>query len=143
MGGQQGESFENCVPQGNVLMVQDASEFLTTGNLKGGTIILDFHLPCDVVQLGILNIPDANNIPMIDVATSNDIVSQTVGPTGNNGHATVGVGVPDASILRVTLPPSSALLTSIFASMDMTSLRNAEAQTTLAPMQRRYLLLPR
>jgi hypothetical protein len=65
-------------------MVQDASEFLTTGNLKGGTIILDFHPPCDVDQLGILNVPDANNIPMIDVATSNGIVSQTVGPTGNN-----------------------------------------------------------
>jgi hypothetical protein len=37
-----------------------------------------------VDQLGILNVPDANNIPMIDVATSNGIVSQTVGPTGNN-----------------------------------------------------------
>jgi hypothetical protein len=56
-GGIPGSSGENCLPLGNVLIIQESEKESIDDNFAGGVICFEFSSPVDVISIGLLNIP--------------------------------------------------------------------------------------
>ena len=55
-GGEPGERGENCVPQGNVLIIQEEDEESPNDREDGGMIIFDFQPNVEVFEIGLMDI---------------------------------------------------------------------------------------
>lgn len=47
-GGQPDSGYENCVPQGNVLVIQESNKACPDDTADGGWITFEFTLPADI-----------------------------------------------------------------------------------------------
>jgi hypothetical protein len=68
-GGAPGSSHSNCVPLGNVLIVQEDDKDQPDDNGGGGTIKFSFTRAAKIQDISILDIDDGNNVPRVDVST--------------------------------------------------------------------------
>jgi hypothetical protein len=55
IGGEPGKPGENCIPQGNLLIVQESNKYDADDNLYGGVIAFTFDSPTRIGHLGILD----------------------------------------------------------------------------------------
>lgn len=55
-----GDLGENCVPVGNVLIVQESNKTIPDDNANGGTLSFSFAKPVLFSDIGLIDIPDTN-----------------------------------------------------------------------------------
>ena len=55
-GGKQGQKWENCVPLGNLLILQDPRYSFPNDDIEGGCMDFSFYSPVTNLKLGLLDI---------------------------------------------------------------------------------------
>jgi hypothetical protein len=112
VGGEPGQPGENCVPQGNVLIIQDEDTDQPDDNVDGGTITFDFAETVDFVyDIGLMDVDYEGAIAVLhkdedgkDVTTIVDIDL-----FGDNAVQTVPINVANVSQLKLILSRSGAV----------------------------------
>jgi hypothetical protein len=71
-GGEPGSPFPNCVPLGNVLIIQDPRTTSSVANDSpfGGCFLFEFNSPIEVLNTGILDVEE----PGVNVTVSCDLI---------------------------------------------------------------------
>jgi len=102
VGGRPGQPGENCVPQGNVLIVQESDKAAPDDNIGGGVLCFDFPDSANIVSIGLMDIP-ANRGDFVQVETSGNAPPQNIQFTGfgDNSVQRISVNTGDASKLCV------------------------------------------
>lgn len=75
LGGRPGSIGENCIPQGNVLIIQESDKDEADDNAGGGILCFDFEAAVEFVSLGLMDIAE-NRSDFIRV-TEQGIVAPT------------------------------------------------------------------
>lgn len=109
-GGMNSSQFSNCVPLGNVLIIQKEDKAQPDDNRYGGNLTFTFELPAYVEDIAILDIDENSPLPEIHVKTmtGEERVYSTM-PVGRNGYYTMKVAVDAVDELRVHFPGSGAV----------------------------------
>ena len=68
-GGSPQEEGENCIPQGNVLIIQKSNKLAADANIVGGTIVFSFASPTRVGHIALMNVDDES--AWIEIVTFN------------------------------------------------------------------------
>jgi hypothetical protein len=113
-GGVPGMPGENCIPQGNVLVIQESNSEIPDDNREGGVISFDFSPNAESVHLiGLMDIGgNSTNITVVHENTASGIPTETtmiVIGLGDNAVQTVPINTINVSQLRVNLGGSGAV----------------------------------
>ena len=112
VGGEPGMPGENCVPQGNVLIIQEADTEQPDDNVDGGTITFEFVSTADTVyEIGLMDIDYRSNIEVVYEDENGDEVTATIKIplTGDNGVTAIAINYDNVSELRLNLSRSGAV----------------------------------
>ena len=112
-GGEPGMPGENCVPQGNVLIIQESNSEIPDDNRDGGNITFDFSPNADIVySIGLMDIGGTNTAIKVvhedRFGTQNETTIIVIG-LGNNAVQTVPINIENVSELTVNLAGSGAV----------------------------------
>jgi len=113
-GGLQGTPYENCTPQGNVLIIQESDKSCPDDSGGGGDIIFQFKHPTEVESASLLDVDDNEKTPKILVTFEDDNGETqetefvTVG-TGDNGLYTQPIGLEKVSQVIVRFDGSGSV----------------------------------
>ena len=66
-GGAVGSAFENCIPLGNALVIQQNNSPAPQDNANGGTLTFSFVEPVDLESVTLLNIASSSDQPKLTV----------------------------------------------------------------------------
>lgn len=106
--GQPGERGENCVPQGNVLIIQESDKEFPDDNLGGGSLCFEFDSPTFVLTLGVLDISEEGDYIHLTYA-DNTMEKRDVFGYGNNALQTFKIEEKELSRLCLQLKSSGAI----------------------------------
>ena len=110
--GRPGREGENCVPQGNVLIIQESNKSEPDSNAKGGVICFSAvdNGTFDVLSIGLMGIPRGPDT-FIEVLTTSSVVPTrfNIMGLGRNSVQTVDINLDDATKLCVYLPGEGAI----------------------------------
>ena len=114
--GQPGQPGENCVPQGNVLIIQESNKVAPDDNLGGGSLCFEFDTPTSILSLGTMDISEEGDYMHI---TYDDGDMETVDVTGFGNGAVQTFPVNKNNIIRFCFQfKSSGALTNIAVCLD-------------------------
>lgn len=89
--GDGGQPGENCVPQGNVLIIQESNKVSVDDNAQGGRICFDFESLVEVFAIGFIDIsPGTGNFVVVTSGTSGSTTTIIPG-LGENAVETVRI----------------------------------------------------
>jgi len=112
-GGEPGMPGENCVPQGNVLIIQESNKDFPDDSRDGGVIAFDFSPNAEAIySVGLMDVGgNGTNITVIfeDKTGSPEDTTITVVGLGNNAVQMVPINMKSVSQLRVSLAGSAAV----------------------------------
>lgn len=103
-GGVVGMPGENCVPQGNILIIQESNKETPDDNFAGGVLCFDFVSPLHVISIGLMDIPQRRgDFIEVDVDGASAPIRVNFAGLGNNAVQTVPINVFDARRLCLYL----------------------------------------
>ena len=112
IGGAPGMLGENCVPQGNVLIIQESNAFMEQpdDNAFGGTIIFDFTPQAETVYaVGVMDIDGSDSKISVEHGDGSTSEPKTIHGLGENSVQTIPVNLENVSRLSVFFPGSGAV----------------------------------
>jgi len=133
VGGEPGEPGENCVPQGNVLIIQESDTRQPDDNVDGGTITFDFSSEVDVVnEIGLMDIDYAGTIEVDYLDSKGNASTKTfeLALFGDNALQVVEIGVERVTQIRFNLTRSGAVTYLSFCSKSFTERKRLLAEAT-------------
>jgi hypothetical protein len=81
---------ENCVPQGNILIIQESQKEIPDDNFAGGVLCFDFVSPSHVISVGLLDIPQRRgDFIEVDIEGASAPIRVNFAGLGNNAVQTV------------------------------------------------------
>lgn len=110
-GGEPGEPGENCIPQGNVLIIQEADTEQPDDHVDGGTMTFSFASPVEVKEIGLMDIDYAGTIEVDYYGGKGKSKTRTFDLVllGDNAVQVVEIGIERVSEIRVILSRSGAV----------------------------------
>jgi hypothetical protein len=116
-GGMPGETGENCVPQGNVIIIQEENDgdllndpSTTKANEYGGKIIFTFGAPVEMIDsVGLLNIEGQSTGITVETGDDRPPVRISVNGLGENAYQNVTIGVARARKMTVDVSTPSGI----------------------------------
>jgi len=119
-GGEPDTKGANCVPLGNVIIVQEVNDDMSVpdDSADGGTIVFDFEPVANkVYEIGLLDIDYETSITVMYESLSDNISTKTIQVPllGDNSFQVVEVGIDNVKQLVVTMKRSGAVAFISFA----------------------------
>ena len=111
-GGEPGEPGENCVPQGNVLIIQEDDEEEPNDREGGGMIIFDFLPGVKVIEIGLMDIEGNDSSITVSHLNPSDrerVREVEISGLGDNSVQTVPINRENVFQLKVNLAGSGAV----------------------------------
>ena len=113
VGGEPGMPGENCVPLGNVLIIQETDKEQPDDHAGGGFITFDFAQPVEYVhEIGMMDIEGDDSLIIVVYEDENgdeERITFTIDGVGDNGVQTVEIGMSRVSQVIVDLHTSGAV----------------------------------
>jgi hypothetical protein len=129
-GGEPGKLGENCIPQGNVLIIQESNRSTPKANSKGGTLLFSFDSPTRVGHIGVIDIE--RGAGWLEIQTTDYVNSKvTFTGQGSNGVQIVPVSEVVRQIKVVMVGGGAVTEVGIFTP--------STAQEALSPTLRSYI----
>ena len=112
VGGEPGEPGENCVPQGNVLIIQEDDEEEPNDREGGGMITFEFQPNVEVFEIGLMDIEGNDSsitVSHLNPSGRERVREVEISGLGDNSVQTVPINRPDVFQLKVNLAGSGAI----------------------------------
>lgn len=115
-GGAPGSGTENCVPQGLVLVIQEADTIYWDDNGRGGDITFDFATPMkEVLSVGLMDIDSGGNPTTVSVTTSDGRTSMFEAMNyPDNSVQTITFDAVDVVQVKINFPSTGAVTSIAF-----------------------------
>lgn len=108
-GGAPGQPGQNCVAQGNILVIQDSSSPATCASANGGVLTFNFATPVGILDVGLLNV-QTGQVAQVEVSCpAGQSYSEKVTGLGTNGAIDVSVMKGNVVQMVVTFSSASAV----------------------------------
>ena len=129
-GGRPGQLGENCIAQGNILIVQESNKWAADDNVRGGVIVFTFDSPTRVGHLGLLDMDQGTSWLEILTADARTLRLNFTG-FGDNSAQLVHVDLLVKKLKVVMMEAGGVTEIGIF--------RPTTAKEALSPQSRSYI----
>ena len=118
-GGRPGMEGENCVPLGNVLVIQDSNSNLPKDDPSGGHIYFDFEEPTTVMSIGVFDINTSSSKVLVFLDNGTRIVIR-MRKLGNNSVQTIPINQVGVTRVEIDFRNNGAVHEFTFCPNDRT-----------------------
>ena len=141
IGGEPGEPGENCIPQGNVLIIQEDDEEEPNDREGGGMIIFEFQPNVEVFEIGLMDIEGNDSSITVSHLNPSDrerVREVEISGLGDNSVQSVPINRENVFQLKVNLAGSGAVtsLTICIKADDAVPTQTPSALATANPTNR-------